>query len=356
MPGPETTPPAQGHHFFSNLIAGYRSAKTVFVATRLGIFPALADKALTAAELAGALKCDPRTMAVLMEALLALGLVTREAGRFSNSSVAVAHLLPGAPAYIGNNLKFIDLLWDCWSELETVVRTGKPVKSLPELLHAEDPSFTREYIRGMSNFSQGAAREVAQVLSQRPVRRVLDVGAGPGAFTRALLERNPDATGTLLDLPPTLEVARELLAPSAERPRIELRPGNYLTDSYGSGFDLVLLSHVTHDESPAGNARMLAQAYAALEPGGRVAIHDFVLDEQGSSVFNALFSVNMLVYTEGGQTYTQREYEGFLKDAGFTPTGAVPILEGRSPNPTVLIIGEKPALATSTPGKESHNG
>ena len=79
-----------------------------------------------------------------------------------------------------------------------------------------------------------------------------------------LLAICPDLHATLLDLPDTLEVARELCRDDPAASRLHLRAANYLEDAYGEGLDLVLLSHVTHDESPQAVRSMLQRAHDAL--------------------------------------------------------------------------------------------
>src|SRR5262249_24360832 len=109
-----------------------------------------------------------------------------------------------------------------------------------------------------------------------------------------------------------------------------------------SGYDLVLLSHVTHDESPEMNARLLAKAHAALSPGGRVAIDDFVVDEEGCGPpFAARFSINMLIYTRGGRVYSLGEYQRMIEDAPLPPAPPVAILPERGRSSTVLVVGER---------------
>src|SRR5207253_1843708 len=97
--------------------------------------------------------------------------------------------------------------------------------------------------------------------------------------------------------------------------------------SDGSAFDLVLLSHVTHDEPDDVNRALVEKAHAALRPGGRVAVHDFVVEEDGCGPpWAALFSLNVLTYTRGGRVYSVAEYLRLLAAAGFVRPEVHPIL------------------------------
>lgn len=68
-------------------------------------------------------------------------------------------------------------------------------------------------------------------------------------------------------------------------------------------------------------------------------IADFILDETRTSPRQAaIFSVNMLVGTENGRSYTEQEYRTWITNAGLVPSGPV-----RIPGPASLMIGTRPA-------------
>lgn len=337
------TTPRQASEFFGRTLAGYRWAKALMVGNKLGVFEHLEGEAKTPAQVAGILGVDQHSLTLLLRALAALGVLEVEGDRFVNASIASAYLVPGKPTYAGDNLRFQDMLWENWSRLEQVVRTGRPHKALPELLDDADPTFTRNYIRGMHYFSHHQAKAVAEILMEQPVEHLLDVGGGPAAYACAHLERGA-RNATVLDLEGTLEVARELTRDHPARDRLALVHGNYLEVSYGSGFDLVLMSHVTHDEGRAAVTDMFTRAFAALLPGGRIAIHDWVVDDETKTqpALNAAFSLNVLVYTNGGQVYSRSDYREMLEASGFVDVTSRFVLEDVVDNPTCLVVARKP--------------
>ncbi len=328
--------------FFLKAMGGYRVAKILLVANRLGLFKHTDGAGCSADALAERLGLPGEALVVLLRALVSMGLVAARGALYHNTALASAHLVAGKPDYVGNTLRMHDMLWENWSNLEAVLRTDQPWKTLPELLGAQDQEFTREYIRGMQPLAAAPSREIAQLLSDRPLKSVLDVGGGPGTYTLALLARNPHATGTVLDLATTLAVTRELLAGHAAAQRVLLREGNYLKDEYGADFDLVFMSHVTHDESPSNVALMARKAYAALSTGGRLAIHDWVVvpGTSPAALASALFAVNLTTYTFG-RLYSREEYAEILRGAGFADVSAREILSGKAANPTWLIVAQK---------------
>lgn len=300
-------------------IMGYRRAKVLITAAALGVFDRL-ESPKTAGALAAALALDARGAEILLDALAALGWVEKRADLYANAPLASRFLVKGRPGYLGDNLKYQEIIWDAWGELGRCVKKGGAVRPLGHWLKRR-PGFVREYLLGMDNIARGPAAEIAEALSGPAMARMLDVGAGPGAYARALLRRNPGLSAVLLDLPGSLKVTRQVLKGHPDLAgRARLKAGDYRTARFGRGeFDLVLLSHITHDESPAVNRRLLRESFRALKPGGRAVIHDFLVDDtRAAPLFGALFSVHMLAYTRGGRTYTAAEYESWARAAGFT--------------------------------------
>lgn len=320
-------------------IMGYRKAKVLMVAAYLDCFTHL-ESEKSAASLAKKLSLDARAAEILLDALASMGYLVKRGSLYRNAPVSSRHLVRGRPGFMGDNLKYQEMIWDAWSDLRRSVRKGGAVRPLEYWL-LRHKGFTQEYIRGMDNIARKPAAEIAAFVDLNGAARMLDVGAGPGSYSLAFLRGNPKARATLLDLPSTLRVTRRMLAESpALADRVSLRAGNYRTDSFGKReYDLVLLSHITHDESPEINRLMIRKSWEALKPGGRIVVHDFMLDDDRlQPVFGALFSVHMLAYTEGGRTYTAGEYESWLRETGFARLRRRKIA-GSSRNASEIIVG-----------------
>lgn len=322
-------------------IMGYRKAKILMVAAYLDCFTRL-DAWRSARRLAADLSLDPRAAEILLDALASMGYLVKRGGLYKNAPISSRHLVRGRPGYLGDNLKYQEMIWDAWGDLRHSVRRGGAVRPLEYWL-LRHKGFTQEYIRGMDNIARAPARQIAALVRTAGDARLLDVGAGPGSYSLAFLEANPRLRATLFDLPSTLRVTRRFLSARPDlRGRACVRPGNYRDADFGAEiYDLVLLSHITHDEAPDVNQRLIARGWRALRPGGRIVVHDFMLDDaRVKPVFGALFSVHMLAYTEGGRTYTAREYETWLRRAGFSRLRRHAI-GGASRNASEIVVGVK---------------
>ena len=110
-----------------------------------------------------------------------------------------------------------------------------------------------------------------------------------------------------------------------------------LHDPLGENYDLVLLSAICHMFSPEENRELLRRAYRALAPKGQLVVQDFILEPNKTAPrAAALFSLNMLVSTRAGSSYSEPEYESWLKASGFSDVRRV-----RLPGPTGLMIATR---------------
>jgi SAM-dependent methyltransferase len=309
---------------FARISGGFRASRVVLTANNLRIFEQI-GKATTAAVLAKDLKTDPRATEILLDAVTALGLLRKSRGIYRLTTMAKQFLLPESPWYQGDMLRHLDTLWQTWSGLDEVVRTGMPNRSR-ERQHDV-------FIRAMHNNAVLRAANVLKALDLRGVKRALDLGGGPGTYGIVLAKRGIEVT--LFDLPDTAEIARETIQKAGVK-NITFRGGDFHFDDIGKSYDLVLLSQVLHSHSPLESLVLLGKVFDALAPKGQVAIHEFTLaEDHASPVPGALFSVNMLLNTEDGRSYSPREMKGWLTKVGF---GRIKMADLGD---TVVITGRK---------------
>jgi cyclopropane fatty-acyl-phospholipid synthase-like methyltransferase len=172
-------------------------------------------------------------------------------------------------------------------------------------------------------------------------RRLLDVGAGPGTYSMALLQKVPGLTSTVLDLPGVLEITREIVDSHGFSDRISFLPGNYLTTSFGAGFDAVLLSGMMHREHEAECRLLLRKSFDALEPGGLVVVSDVFFDDdrKNSPPFALSFALNMMLTSNHGSAHAKTEMSRWMAETGFERIDLRPL---PPPNPHTLVVGFRP--------------
>lgn len=307
------------------LWGGYWSARVVITANNFRVFDYL-QKPVTAKEVASRLRTDVRGMELLLDALVGLGLVRKSAGMYRNSPISSRFLVFGSKYYQGDILRHADVLWRNWSELDEVVRTGKPMGE------AHDHG---AFIRGMHNLAILKARDILMKIGLKGVKSALDLGGGPGTYSMEIAKQGVAAT--LFDVPETISIAKEIVRESGVK-GVDFLAGDFTVDPIGGGYDLVLVSQVLHAYGEAENLALLKKVRATLNPGGRVVVQEFAIDASRTKPPQAaLFSVNMLVNTPGGRCYAPGEIKGWLKEAGFRGIGVERIEEA------VLISGVNPS-------------
>ena len=285
------------------LWSGFRQARVLLTANNYRVFDHL-TKPLTARALSERLNTDLRATEILLDCLAGMGLIKKKGKSYQNSPIASKFLVSRSPYYQGNIIKHADTLWKNWSGLDEVMKTGRPYRVA--LDH-------RAFILGMHDIAKLRAKEVVGFIDLRGVKRLLDLGGGPGTYAMEFARRGLNVT--LFDYPETVKIARELTEKAGVK--INFIEGDFLSDSFGNGYDLIFISQVLHAYSEENNLLLIKKCRESLNKKGRIVIQEFSISSDRTSPLNsALFSVNMLVNTEGGRCYTPQEMITWLKRAG----------------------------------------
>ena len=197
----------------------------------------------------------------------------------------------------------------------------------------------------MHHRSQDAAQEVAQQVSLKKEKTLLDLGGGPGTYALAFLKKNPQLHATIMDRPAALEVARTLTHQYSCESRVSFQSGNFLNDKIPGTYDVVWYSNVLHIYSPEENMRVFRKITRALNPGGRLLIQDtFLQDPEGLRPIEAnLFAITMLLYTDTGNTYPLKDVRDWLRRAGLTRSRVMKLQKGTGDWEGKLLEGRLPA-------------
>lgn len=319
-------------------MSGWQPARVLMTANRLDVFNAIGDGALNASELARGCACHPRSLALLLNACVALGFLEKRGQAYANTSSGLELLLRNKPSYIGDWINHADGLWWRWAHLTEAIRTNRPPRGAGEPVDAA--TGLRDFILAMHNRAMRDASVLADNLDLSGRRQLFDAGGGPGTYSVFLLQKNPGLRAVLFDLPPTIEIAREVVAQFGMTDRVTFRPGNYFYDDFGAGNDVVLFSAIFHALSPANIKLLLGKARDSLMSSGLVVVHEgLVNDDKVSPVSAVLFSLNMLVNTEDGRSYSGREMMVMMNDTEFESPRVL-----RLPPPAggSLVIASKP--------------
>jgi predicted O-methyltransferase YrrM len=315
-----------------DLAMGFQPSRILLTAVELRLFSLVGDAGLTSAELAGRAGTDPRATDRLLNALCALRLLVKRDGRFWNTPEGRRYLDDGSPEYAAG-LAHTAGMWHTWSGLTEAVREGRP--ALRAAINDRGDAWLKPFIAAMHYRAAQQAPAVADLIGLDGVGRVLDVGGGSGAFAMAFAQKAPGLVAVVFDLPNVVPLTREYIARAGLTNRVTTAVGDYLADPLPGGFDLVLLSAVVHSNAASENAALLRACAAAVNPGGRVAVVDWVMaSDRVTPPGGAFFALNMLVATDHGDTFTEAEIRGWMDDAGLVPGPSIDTDAG-----TGIVIG-----------------
>lgn len=325
---------------FFQTINAYQQTAALTAAIELDLFTALADGPATAATVARRSNASARGTRILLDYLTILGFLTKAGDTYQLTSDSALFLNRRSPAYMGGTVEFLATpeLVRNFDRLAATVKRGTIDPSQNTV--APDNPIWVQFARAMVPLVAPAAQGMADVLNVAAATelKVLDIAAGHGIFGVTVASKNPRAEIHAVDWPAVLQVARENARQAGVDERFRAIPGSAFDVNYGTGYHLALVTNFLHHFDAAANVALLRKINAALNPGGRVAVLEFVPnDDRVSPPIPAAFSLVMLGGTPAGDAYTFRELRGMLEEAGFRDVAQAPL----PPSPQTLVIGTK---------------
>lgn len=297
--------------------SAFQECRILLSAAELDLFSKLKDHPRTVEDVAAAEGLGARGLRILMDALAGMGFLRKEPDGAYSVEPSVAPLLAGDERQTVLPLVLHRVtMWKSWSNLTDIIRTGENSHRMD--IESRPPGELEAFIGAMHVIGMRMAGTIAGSLDLTSHRRLLDLGGGSGTYTMAFLQKAPHMRATLFDLPAVIEMARDRLKQSGYLDRVELVAGDYSTDELPAGHDLVLLSAIIHSNSREENQELYRRVAAAMEPGGMILIRDYIMDPYRTfPPDGAIFAVNMLAATQGGDCYTFAEVKEDLELTGF---------------------------------------
>jgi precorrin-6B methylase 2 len=318
-------------------LRGWQPAQVLMTANHLDLFTVLGEEVLSAEEVASQCSTHPRSTRMLLNACVALGILEKEGPLYRNSAEAQESLVRGS-TYMGDAISHQEDLWQVWGKLPEAVRTNRRVAERYSMV--EEPEVHRNFILAMHNWAMRVAPLLAEALDLSSRHQLFDTGGCPGTYSIFLVKRYPGLRAIVFDLPQTIEIAREIIVDFGVANLVTTRAGDYFKDDFGQGNDAVLLSAILHSMGPQRSRDLLQKAYDSLVPGGLVVVHESLISDDGTSPLQAaLFSLNMLVNTGEGQSYSAAEIMSLMEAMGFVKPRVIPLPETVR---TSLVISVKP--------------
>lgn len=303
-----------------NLGRGFMESRILLSAAQLDVFTLLQATPMSAGQVAQHIAGDERAVTILLDAVAAMGLLEKSDSVYHCPRPIARHLAADSPESVLPMLHHCAGMWQRWSELTGLARGDED--AIARARQPGDEDRLRAFIGAMHVVASPKAAEIIPLVRPGDARRLLDVGGASGTYTIAFLRACPQMQATVFDRSPVMEMAARRMTEAGLEDRVTLVAGDFYVDPLPGGHDLALLFAIAHQNSREQNVALFQKVLGALEPGGRLVIRDHVISEDRLRPrAGAIFAVNMLCGTDGGNVYTLAEYEADLSAAGFERVG-----------------------------------
>ena len=265
-----------------NMLLLQIKTKLLYTGIELKIFNHLIEFK-TSDDVAQAINTHPENTRRFLDGLVAIDLLVKNNGQYKNTPLAQKFLVGGVPIYLG---KFLTSTGDWYGPI--LKNMTKLVKKGPPQNMEMDISLSdiwAQSARDGANYQRaGAGQLIASIISKFPefpsFKKMLDLGGGAGLNGLCIVDAHPSMNGVIFDQPSVVKVAEDFIKEYEMESRMEIKGGNYMTDSIGEGYDLIFAASTLNFAKPDLDM-LFKKIYDALNPGGIfVAFQDGLTNEQ----------------------------------------------------------------------------
>ena len=301
------------------VVDGFKTYQVVHSALRLGLFDWLEEHGPAHREEIGeALSINGMFTRSFLQVLTEHGFLSADKDRFANTNTATALLVRKSPAYQGD-----------WI-VNAADEHGK-WKMLQETLSSDAANKT--------GFSDGPSPEFLKALGQRSLRgeiqgvtalltawegfgsakRLLDLGGGHGLYAIAACQQNPALAAVVFDKPHVIDLTKEFINDYGLDNRIQVMGGDILRDDPGSGYDIVIVSHLLY-KFRADLPSIFGKVASALNPKGLFVSNHWFCGPVCGEGSSGVSELDRSIHSYGHPLCHPEEFEAALVENGLVVT------------------------------------
>ena len=315
---------------------GFFASKALLSAVELGLFSKLAERTMTASEIAKALGLHPRAIPDFPDALVALGFLRRDGdgaeGVYSNTPESAVFLNRNSPDYVGGILEMADArLYRFWADLTEALKTGAPQN---ETKHSGAPLFAKlyeaperleQFMNAMSGVSAGNFKAFAQKFDFSEYKTLCDVGGATGQLSCMVAAANPHMRCSSFDLPQVLPIATRKIKEAGLSDQVTPVGGDFFVDPLPKA-DVITMGMILHDWNLEKKKMLIRKAYDALPQGGAFVVIEALIDDaRRENAFGLLMSLNMLIEFGDAFDYSGSDFANWCREVGFREFEIIPL-------------------------------
>jgi hypothetical protein len=305
---------------------GYWGSKTLLSAVELGLFTELAKGPLALDDIRARLKLHERSVRDFLDALVALGMLQRDQGRYANTPATDLYLDRAKPEYVGGMMEMMSArLFRYWADLTEGLKTGEPQSEakhggdLFDTLY-KDPRRLEQFLSAMTGLTLGIAHALAAKFPWSQYQSFVDIGVAQGGLAVVLAQSHKHLTGVGADLPVVGPIFETYVASHGLQKRLKFASLDFFKEPLPQA-DVIVMGHILHDWDLPIKKMLIRKASDALPANGAFIVFETIIDdERRSNAFGLLMSLNMLIETRGGFDYTGADCAAWMRQAGFKQT------------------------------------
>jgi SAM-dependent methyltransferase len=295
--------------------ASFQKSRILLSGFELDVFTNIDESGTTNNQIANNLHLDEHACERLLNALVSLGFLSKQNQLFFNTADSYIFLSKKSSYYLGG-LMHSNHLWNTWSNLTQVIKTGNSAR--PAEINERGEEWLFSFINAMHDRAKKQAPQQLANIDLSEIKSILDIGGGSGAYSMEFVSKKPEIEATVFDLPNVVPITKKFLDKEGFSDKIKTHAGDYSTDDLPKGFDLVFLSAIIHSNSLEANHKLIRKCYNSLYKNGKIIIQDWIMNnDRTQPVSGAIFAINMLVGTEAGDCFTEQEVTEMLNASGF---------------------------------------
>ena len=305
------------------------------------VFDSLESGAKTVEQLQKVTGSSRRGLRAIMGALVGLELLEKDRqSRYSLTPESQAFLISDKPGSLAGFFgSILPIMASRWLRLTDIVRDGLPPVAVNQ--ETEGTEFFSQLVETIIPMSYPAAQKLAEHLKIQKTKeqvRLIDLAAGSGIWGIAAVQKSPRVRVTAVDWAGMIPTTKRTTEKFGVRDRFDFIEGDLSEANFESGYDVATLGHILHSEGEQRSRKLLKKTFGALKPGGTIAIAEWLVNDGRTKPLPSLmFSVQMLVNTQQGDTFSFNEIKNWLEDVGFTKVRKL-----EAPGPSPLILATKP--------------
>ncbi|SEP63111.1 methyltransferase [Thalassovita taeanensis] len=328
----------------SSIAFGFMASKALFAGLHVDIFSALADGPKSAEELAGAADIPINRIVMLTTALASVGLLTiGDDKKVQNSPAAQSFLSKQTKYDFGDYLRYqIDQqMYPFLLQLNAVMKGDLSDDAIASYRHwMADEEQASVYSESQHAGSLGPGRTLARKVDLATASTLLDVGGGTGAMTISLCREYPNLQATIIDFPNVTEIGWRFISEADLVDRVRYIPGNAVEVQWPGNQDAILMSYLMSGVPGDNVEELVHKAFDALAPGGKLMVHDFMVEEdRRGPALAALWQLQHMAFTPDAHSLSV----GWLTQTGKRIGFDVDQVDNLIPAMTKLVVFSKPS-------------